>query len=142
MHLTLIAWLYSGIAFRMAIDLGIHLHSDKLRLYVKSLSPEDIEIRKRLFWSCYTWDKAISLYCGRMPAFTPPMETTIPQFSEYSILRTKHLKISDIIALPVMLTSQMQWMILRKMNYGHHITAMRCKMTIPRNHNTLLARDT
>lgn len=64
-------WLYSGMAFRMAFDMGIHLPSDKLQMFVKSLSPEDIEIRKRLFWSCYTWDKIISLYLGRMPAFTP-----------------------------------------------------------------------
>jgi Fungal specific transcription factor domain/Fungal Zn(2)-Cys(6) binuclear cluster domain len=65
------SWLYSGMAFRMAFDIGIHLPSDKLQVFVKSLSPEDIEIRKRLFWSCYTWDKIISLYLGRMPAFTP-----------------------------------------------------------------------
>ena len=64
-------WLYSGMAFRMAFDMGIHLPSDKLQMFVKSLSPEDIEIRKRLFWSCYTWDKIISLYLGRMPGFTP-----------------------------------------------------------------------
>ena len=67
-------WLYSGMAFRMAFDMGIHLPSDKLQTFVKTLSPEDIEIRKRLFWSCYTWDKIISLYLGRMPAFTPSTE--------------------------------------------------------------------
>lgn len=77
------AWLYSGMAFRIAIDLGIHLPSDKLRGYVKTLNAEDIEIRKRLFWSCYTWDKAISLYLGRMPAFTPLMETNVPIFSKH-----------------------------------------------------------
>lgn len=70
------------MAFRMAIDLGIHLPNDKLRAHVKGLTPEDIEIRKRCFWSCYTWDKAISLYCGRMPAFTPPVDTNVPEFSE------------------------------------------------------------
>lgn len=64
-------WLYGGMAFRMAFDMGIHLPSDKLQTFVKSLSSEDIEIRKRLFWSCYTWDKVLSLYLGRMPAFTP-----------------------------------------------------------------------
>jgi len=68
------AWTFSGIAFRMALDLGIHLPSDKLQPFVKSLTPEDIEIRKRLFWSCYTWDKILSLYLGRMPGFTPATE--------------------------------------------------------------------
>ncbi|KAH7378053.1 fungal-specific transcription factor domain-containing protein [Cadophora sp. MPI-SDFR-AT-0126] len=76
------AWLYSGMAFRIAIDLGIHLPSDKLRGYVRSLTAEDIEIRKRLFWSCYTWDKAMSLYLGRMPAFTPPVESNPPDFMD------------------------------------------------------------
>ena len=58
------------MAFRMAVDIGIHLPTEQLKMYVKSLSPEDIEIRKRLFWSLYAWDKAISLYLGRMPNFT------------------------------------------------------------------------
>ena len=62
-------WLYSGMAFRMAFDMGIHLPSDKLQAFVKSLSEEDIEIRKRLFWSCYSWDKTVSIYLGRMPNF-------------------------------------------------------------------------
>ncbi|PVH79864.1 hypothetical protein DL98DRAFT_630467 [Cadophora sp. DSE1049] len=76
------AWLYSGMAFRIAIDLGIHLPSDKLRGYVRSLTAEDIEIRKRLFWGCYTWDKAMSLYLGRMPAFIPPVESNPPDFMD------------------------------------------------------------
>ncbi|KAH6662500.1 putative Zn(II)2Cys6 transcription factor [Halenospora varia] len=76
------AWLYSGMAFRIAIDLGIHLPSEKLRGYVKTFTDEDIEIRKRLFWSCYTWDKAISLYLGRMPAFTPPVDSNMPVFMD------------------------------------------------------------
>lgn len=63
------AWLYSGMAFRMAIDLGVHVSPDKLRHYASALSPEDIEIRKRIFWSLYAWDKHISLYLGRMPNF-------------------------------------------------------------------------
>jgi hypothetical protein len=78
----MLAWLYSGMAFRIAIDLGIHLPSEKLGGYVRKFSAEDIEIRKRLFWSCYTWDKAISLYLGRMPAFTPAMESNSPVFSK------------------------------------------------------------
>ncbi|KAM5350776.1 hypothetical protein ACJ41O_007281 [Fusarium nematophilum] len=81
------AWVYSGIAFRMASDLGLQ-HSSK---DVKGLSPVDLEIRRRLFWGCYFWDKydtastmddglgakglisvtrATSLYAGRLPAVT------------------------------------------------------------------------
>lgn len=61
------AWLYSGMAFRLVEDLGISVDSRK---YSRSIpfSDEDIEIRNRLFWSCYFWDKLISLYFGRSPA--------------------------------------------------------------------------
>lgn len=47
------AWVYSGIAFRMASDLGLEYIGPNVR----GLDPVDLEIRKRLFWSCYFWDK-------------------------------------------------------------------------------------
>jgi hypothetical protein len=47
------AWVYSGIAFRMASDLGLEYIGPN----IKGLGPVDLEIRKRLFWSCYFWDK-------------------------------------------------------------------------------------
>ncbi|CAL5869493.1 uncharacterized protein PFLUO_LOCUS3723 [Penicillium psychrofluorescens] len=63
------------MAFRMAIDLGLHISPDKLCHHTESLYPEDIEIRKRLFWSLYSWDKHISLYLGRMPNFVMGAES-------------------------------------------------------------------
>ncbi|OGM50324.1 hypothetical protein ABOM_001034 [Aspergillus bombycis] len=60
------AWLYSGMAFRMVSDLGLH-HSTTKIATLGHLTAEDLEIRRRLFWSCYFWDKAISLFLGRMP---------------------------------------------------------------------------
>jgi hypothetical protein len=60
------AWTYSGIAFRMLVDMGLHLDQDRLAAK-SSFSEEDAEVRRRLFWSCYLWDKLISLYFGRMP---------------------------------------------------------------------------
>ncbi|KAI0466777.1 fungal-specific transcription factor domain-containing protein [Xylaria cf. heliscus] len=63
------AWIYSGIAFRMANDLGLqHCGPD-----IKFLNCVDLEIRRRLFWSCYFWDKATSLYAGRLPTITEPL---------------------------------------------------------------------
>jgi hypothetical protein len=60
------AWLYSGMAFRLIDDMGICVDDQK---FTKpgQLSAEEIEIRNRLFWSCYLWDKIISLYFGRSP---------------------------------------------------------------------------
>ena len=60
------AWMYSGIAFRLAEDLGITIDARKYGGDLR-LTEEDIEIRNRLFWSCYIWDKMISLYMGRRP---------------------------------------------------------------------------
>ncbi|CAI7567820.1 unnamed protein product [Penicillium pancosmium] len=74
------AWLYSGMAFRMAIDIGLHVSPDKLQQYSTSISSEDIEIRKRLFWSMYAWDKHISLYLGRMPNFVMGAENVSLEF--------------------------------------------------------------
>ncbi|KAH8655403.1 fungal-specific transcription factor domain-containing protein [Xylariales sp. PMI_506] len=63
------AWVYSGIAFRMATDLGLQ-HNGPEMPSLNGLSAVDLEIRRRLFWSCYFWDKATSLYTGRLPAIT------------------------------------------------------------------------
>jgi hypothetical protein len=60
------AWLYSGMAFRLIDDMGITIDG-KRHADASSFSAEDIEIRNRLFWSCYFWDKLISLYFGRSP---------------------------------------------------------------------------
>lgn len=60
------AWLYSGMAFRLLDDLGISIDSRKYSGSAQ-LNDEDIEIRNRLFWSCYFWDKMVSLYFGRSP---------------------------------------------------------------------------
>lgn len=64
---TVQAWSYSGLAFRLIDHLGICVDGER---YIDSvpLSDEDVEIRHRLFWSCYFWDKVISLYLGRSPS--------------------------------------------------------------------------
>jgi hypothetical protein len=54
------SWLYSGMAFRMAIDLGIFVGSKISNMDVVSRT-----VRQQLAWSCYCWDKCISLYLGR-----------------------------------------------------------------------------
>jgi hypothetical protein len=39
-------------------DLGIHLDCNSLPIFgFGTLTAEDREIRRRLFWSAYTWDK-------------------------------------------------------------------------------------
>ncbi|KAH7381367.1 fungal-specific transcription factor domain-containing protein [Phaeosphaeria sp. MPI-PUGE-AT-0046c] len=78
------AWLYSGLAFRMVSDLGLHHNNAKLQA-LGHLTVEDLEIRRRLFWSCYFWDKAISLYLGRMPALPDlPLDHTPELLDDYT----------------------------------------------------------
>jgi hypothetical protein len=60
------AWVYTGIAFRLIDHLGICVDSQRYAGSVE-LSDEDVEIRNRLFWSCYFWDKMLSVYLGRSP---------------------------------------------------------------------------
>lgn len=105
------------MAFRIAIDLGIHLPSDRLQSYVNTLTAEDIEVRKRLFWSCYTWDKAISLYLGRMPAFTPPMEAGVPIFSKSPLLPRSTNDTVRVLTV-------FKWMTSLRTIHGSHITGL------------------
>jgi Fungal specific transcription factor domain len=48
-------WMYSGRAFRMALDLGLNL-----QLEWEGLSPTETEVRKITFWGCFTLDKSVS----------------------------------------------------------------------------------
>ncbi|KAE8447533.1 hypothetical protein EG329_010663 [Mollisiaceae sp. DMI_Dod_QoI] len=56
------SWLYAGMAFNMIIDLGIHVDAAILK---RRFSEEELEIRRRVFWTAYVIDKHQSLYQGR-----------------------------------------------------------------------------
>ncbi|RDW62967.1 putative C6 transcription factor (NirA) [Aspergillus mulundensis] len=59
-------WVYSGMSFRMAFDLGLNLESSGLR----DLSDEEVDARRITFWGCFLFDKCWSNYLGRQPQFT------------------------------------------------------------------------
>ncbi|KAN0096599.1 Fungal specific transcription factor domain containing protein [Hyaloscypha variabilis] len=54
------AWAYIGLAMRIAIDMGLHRHTAAMERI-----GFDVEMRKRLFWSCYTMDRQVSIPLGR-----------------------------------------------------------------------------
>ncbi|KAE9371651.1 hypothetical protein N431DRAFT_410583 [Stipitochalara longipes BDJ] len=54
------AWAYIGLAMRIAIDMGLHRHNAAMERI-----GFDVEMRKRLFWSCYTMDRQVSIPLGR-----------------------------------------------------------------------------
>lgn len=65
-----LGWLYSGMSFRMALDLGLHLRCDDL-VSKGWISQEEADARVITFWGCYLFDKGWSAYLGRpesMPA--------------------------------------------------------------------------
>jgi hypothetical protein len=107
------AWLYSGMAFRLIEDMGICIDGQKYASTVK-LSDEDIEIRHRLFWSCYFWDKLISLYLGRSPTLqhstVSPPQIMCKFYDNPFIL---------LFSIELLFTFSSQWTIQRKPNSGH-----------------------
>ncbi|KAK6074684.1 fungal specific transcription factor domain-containing protein [Seiridium cupressi] len=70
------AWLYAGLAFRMIVDLGMHVDVVDLT-DARKLSDEDLEIRRRVFWGAFVVDKIQSLYQGR-PATLKESDTLVP----------------------------------------------------------------
>lgn len=62
-----LGWIHSGIAFRIAIDLGLHLDGTKLKSDGTILEDED-NVRQDTFWGCYIFDHGWSFYLGRPSA--------------------------------------------------------------------------
>ena len=67
------AWLYIGMAVRMAQDLGLHKNADKWSNTGKTLfSQAELQERRRIWYGCVIMDKYISSYIG-MPTITSPL---------------------------------------------------------------------
>lgn len=56
-------WLYTGYALRMVYDLGLHIDPEET-----NAGPEEVELRRRVFWGAFICDKLQSLYLGRPAA--------------------------------------------------------------------------
>ena len=59
-------WVYSGMSFRMAYDLGLNIDAQPIN-EMSRLSDEDIDARRITFWGCFLFDKCWSNYLGRQP---------------------------------------------------------------------------
>lgn len=62
-------WLFCGMAFRLAHEMGLHL--DPNNWSGPSESQIDREISRRAYWAAFNSDKHLSLYFGRPPALYP-----------------------------------------------------------------------
>lgn len=58
-------WVYSGMAFRMAYDIGLNLELEGIDK--ERMSDDDIDARRVTFWGCFLFDKCWSNYLGRLP---------------------------------------------------------------------------
>ncbi|KAL1923516.1 uncharacterized protein VTP21DRAFT_8496 [Calcarisporiella thermophila] len=67
-------WTYSGIAFRMAVDIGLNRQ-------LPDLSGEEMRIRKRVFWCAFLLDRRIAAAYGRSVSLDE-QECDVPHFNE------------------------------------------------------------
>ncbi|KAI9705581.1 MAG: hypothetical protein M1836_006337 [Candelina mexicana] len=76
-------WVYSGMSFRMACDLGLNLDSGGLLASKESnLDEQEIDARRITFWGCFVFDKCWSNYLGRVPQLSSS-NSTVPKFDVF-----------------------------------------------------------
>lgn len=51
-------WVYSGMSFRMALDLGLNFDSTTFGAY--NLDEEELDARRITFWGCFLFDKYVT----------------------------------------------------------------------------------
>lgn len=59
------SWLRQGMAKQLALDLGINLDAQRVS-GSNSISTEEVELRRLLYWSMYCDDKLAAAYTGRV----------------------------------------------------------------------------
>ncbi|KAI9852128.1 MAG: hypothetical protein M1838_001752 [Thelocarpon superellum] len=77
-------WVYSGMSFRMAGDLGLNVDSGGLTGHRSDLNDEEIDARRVTFWGCFLFDKCWSNYLGRQPQL-PVSNITVPKFDVFPV---------------------------------------------------------
>lgn len=80
-------WVYSGMSFRMACDLGLNLNAGGLAGGLasgndRSIDEDEEDARRITFWGCFLFDKCWSNYLGRLPQL-PTSLITVPKFDVF-----------------------------------------------------------
>ncbi|KAJ9138915.1 Fungal specific transcription factor [Pleurostoma richardsiae] len=60
-------WVYSGMSFRMAQDIGLNLDAGGITADKEHMNEQEIDARRITFWGCFLFDKCWSNYMGRLP---------------------------------------------------------------------------
>ena len=75
-------WVYSGMSFRMAQDIGLNLDIGGISTDKDSLNDQEIDARRITFWGCFLFDKCWSNYLGRLPQL-PKNSYSVPKFDVF-----------------------------------------------------------
>lgn len=75
-------WVYSGMSFRMAQDLGLNLDIGGINTENEQLDETEIDARRMTFWGCFLFDKCWSNYLGRLPQL-PKGSYNVPKYEVF-----------------------------------------------------------
>lgn len=75
-------WVYSGMSFRMAQDMGLNLDSGGMTNNKEVMDDKEIDARRVTFWGCFLFDKCWSNYLGRLPQL-PVSNITVPKYDVF-----------------------------------------------------------
>jgi hypothetical protein len=75
-------WVYSGMSFRMAQDIGLNLDVGSLSSDKDSLNEQEVDARRVTFWGCFLFDKCWSNYLGRLPQL-PRNSYSVPKYDVF-----------------------------------------------------------
>lgn len=85
-------WVYSGMSFRMAQDIGLNfdtgtgtgpsIGASDSDVHNHQMSDSEIDARRITFWGCFLFDKAWSNYLGRLPQL-PKNSYSVPKYDVF-----------------------------------------------------------
>lgn len=75
-------WVYSGMSFRMAQDIGLNLDVGGIATDKDPLDEQEIDARRITFWGCFVFDKCWSNYLGRLPQL-PSNSYNVPKYDVF-----------------------------------------------------------
>jgi hypothetical protein len=75
-------WVYSGMSFRMAQDMGLNLDDGGIATDKDKLNEQEVDARRITFWGCFLFDKCWSNYLGRLPQL-PKNSYSVPKFDVF-----------------------------------------------------------
>lgn len=58
-------WLHQGMANRLALDMGLNMDPASLA-ETSTISVEEAELRRTIYWTLYCHDKLLASYTGRV----------------------------------------------------------------------------